>query len=202
MTYQLTRRAALAGATAVVTTATLPAMAATAAANAVRDDSELIALCERFHALDAAQKDGRPAQFRALLLEHRRPGFEHLTVREICDLGDVARDYDADPVARQQARARLLEATYLDDGGFPNRSPESLAAQARAQPLRDRYEAQWAEMLAVERQVAEIPASTPAGAIAKLRVVERFHRSKEHGAVIASLLQDLERQAAGGGRLA
>ena len=202
MTFNLTRRAALAGATAIVTTAALPAMEATAAANAVRDDAELIALVDRFQELDAAHQAAFPAWCRAIYLEHRRPGFEHVTAEEIADLGHTARDDDADPEVRRAARQRLAEVTYLDDGGFPNPSPESQAAKQRAQPHRDRQEALWADLLEIERRVAGIPATTTAGAVAKLRVIERFHLSKEHGGVIASLLEDLARQASAGGRMA
>lgn len=201
MTLTLTRRAALTGATALATTAALPAMAV-ATAPAASDDAALLALCQRFHDLDAAQQAAGDAWHEAFLLEQRRPGFETWTYKELSRINHRA-VFGADVQAKRQARELMVSMTYLTDSGMVNSfSPESLAAEARAKPHDDRRHALLAEMHAVEKEIAATPATTTPGVLAKLRVVARFSGYNHDQAMIEALIADLEAMAAGEGRLA
>ncbi len=206
---EITRRTALAGATVLASAAALPAVSLAEAvpANAVRgDDSELLALVERFFELDREQLALRDAGREVWTQAMRRPGFEHVTTEEIWALRRAAMNLMRDvPEPRQRrARARLVEIGYFGERGLPDGSPEALAADELDEQHRKRADLLWTEAKELEPLIARISATTAAGALAKLRMVDRFITviNKPHRTTLQGLMSDLERMAAGEGRVA
>jgi hypothetical protein len=158
----ITRRAALAGATAIVTTAALPAMAASAAGS----DAELFAMIDRMLATKAEIPLAEEAYKEAVVAAAGEPKYEIIPREWMVGIG----------------RGKMFNAEGRDTGpGF-----------AEAAPWLDRCDRLEADLKVQDARIAETPAKTLAGVLAKVRHYESGPGSR---AVLQSALADLERMA-------
>jgi hypothetical protein len=196
----ITRRAALAGATALAITAALPAVSLAKAgpANAVRD-VELLAVVDDYFATSETHRAVWNARCHAFARAVRRPEMAHVSSEEILQLQEDS-VFGGDEAAKAAARARLQEVTFLDCGVFTSRDlPEGTEEAMR--PLGERIDAFAARLKDLEARLATMPARTPAGVQAKLRIVKGL-RDGTSSALFNSAITDLKRMAAGNGRTA